>query len=102
MTKVTENDVARALDGDRDTLTRLVQRVHQPVFRLALRFFGNRADAGDGRGAAARRRRRAAGPGAAHRVHAGDAVVSGPGARIAYILGVIMGLDHRTGAEVLD
>jgi RNA polymerase sigma factor (sigma-70 family) len=25
-----------------------------------------------------------------------------PGQRMAYILGVIMGLDHRTGAEVLD
>jgi hypothetical protein len=25
-----------------------------------------------------------------------------PGHRMAYILGVIMGLDHRTGAEVLD
>ena len=47
MTNVTEIDVARALDGDRDALTRLVQRVHQPVFRLALRFFGNRADAED-------------------------------------------------------
>src|SRR3954453_2391329 len=47
MTNVTENDVARALDGDRDALTRLGQRVHQPVFRLALRFFGNRADAED-------------------------------------------------------
>ena len=47
MTNVTEVDVVRALDGDRDALTRLVQRVHQPVFRLALRFFGNRADAED-------------------------------------------------------
>src|SRR5215207_1766360 len=47
MTNVTEIDVARALDGDRDALTRLVQRVHQPVFWLALRFFGNRADAQD-------------------------------------------------------
>jgi hypothetical protein len=31
MTNVTEIDVARALDGDREALTRLVQRVHQPV-----------------------------------------------------------------------
>jgi hypothetical protein len=45
MTNVTEMDVVRALDGDRDALTRLVERVRSPVFRLALRFFGNRADA---------------------------------------------------------
>jgi hypothetical protein len=32
MTNVTKIDVARALDGDRDALTRLVQRVHGPVF----------------------------------------------------------------------
>ena len=47
MTNVTEMDVVRALDGDRDALTRLVERVRSPVYRLALRFFGNRADAED-------------------------------------------------------
>jgi RNA polymerase sigma-70 factor (ECF subfamily) len=47
MTNVTEMDVVRALDGDRDALTRLVERVHSPVYRLALRFFGNRTDAED-------------------------------------------------------
>jgi RNA polymerase sigma factor (sigma-70 family) len=47
MTNVTETDVAAALDGDSDALTRLVERVRSPVFGLALRFFGNRADAED-------------------------------------------------------
>ena len=42
---VTEIDVSRALDGDRDALTRLVERVSSPGSRLALRFFGNPADA---------------------------------------------------------
>ena len=47
MTNPTEIDVAAALDGDRDALTRLVERVRPPVSRLALRFFGNPADAED-------------------------------------------------------
>ena len=47
MANQTEIDVAAALDGDRDALSRLVERVRLPVFRLALRFFGNRADAED-------------------------------------------------------
>src|SRR3954466_1457682 len=47
MTNLPETDVAAALDGDSDALTRLLERVRTPVFRLALRFFGNRADAED-------------------------------------------------------
>src|SRR3954470_21287808 len=47
MTNMTETDVAAALDGDSEALTRLVEGVRSPVFRLALRFFGNRADAED-------------------------------------------------------
>src|SRR3954462_2353427 len=47
MTNVTETDVAAALDGDSEALTRLVARVRSPVFGVALRFFGNRADAED-------------------------------------------------------
>jgi RNA polymerase sigma factor (sigma-70 family) len=163
MTNVTEIDVARALDGDRDALTRLVQRVHQPVFRLALRFFGNRADAEDasqealiqivtrldrfsGRSAfetwaysVASRRflsmvRGGAplsfeqfseelanvptpGMGVAPPADVDDELLAqelrigctlamllclDPAHRMAYILGEIMGLDHGTGAEVLD
>src|SRR3954465_12891976 len=47
MTNLPETDVAAALDGDSDALARLVERVRTPVFRLALRFFGNPADAED-------------------------------------------------------
>src|SRR3954463_12212279 len=47
MTNLPETDVAAALDGDSDALTRLLERVRTPVFRLALRFFGNPADAED-------------------------------------------------------
>src|SRR3954470_12383397 len=47
MTNLPETDVAAALGGDSDALARLVERVRTPVFRLALRFFGNRADAED-------------------------------------------------------
>src|SRR5262245_9619317 len=47
MTNLREIDVTAALDGDQDALTRLVERVREPVYRLALRFFGNPADAAD-------------------------------------------------------
>jgi RNA polymerase sigma factor (sigma-70 family) len=47
MANLTEIDVTAALDGDSEALTRLVERVGPPVFRLALRFFGSRADAED-------------------------------------------------------
>src|ERR687885_2490208 len=47
MTNPTDIDVAAALDGDREALTRLVERVQPLVYRLALRFFGNPADAED-------------------------------------------------------
>jgi RNA polymerase sigma factor (sigma-70 family) len=163
MTNVTEIDVVRALDGDRDALTRLVERVHQPVFRLALRFFGNRDDAEDasqealiqivtrldrfsGRSAfetwaysvASRKFLSMARGGAplsfeqfseelanvptpgmgvapppdvdaellAQELRIGCTLAMllclDPPHRMAYILGEIMGLDHRTGAEVLD
>jgi RNA polymerase sigma factor (sigma-70 family) len=163
MTNATETDVAAALDGDSDALTRLVERVRSPVFGLALRFFGNRADAEDasqealiqivtrldrfsGRSAfetwaysvASRKFLSLARGGP--RLSFGQfseelANVPAPGMgvappadvdadllaeelrigctlamllcldpahRMAYILGEIMGLDHRTAAEVLD
>jgi len=163
MTHVTEIDVARALDGDRDALTRLVERVSPLVYRLALRFFGNPADAEDasqealiqivtrldrfsGRSAfetwaysVASRKFMSMARGAARSsfeqfsdelasVPTPDMGVApppdvdadllaqelrigctlamllclDPAHRMAYILGEIMGLDHRTGAEVLD
>jgi len=160
---VTEIDVVKALDGDRDALARLVERVRRPVFRLALRFFGNRADAEDasqealiqivtrldrfsGRSAfetwaysVATRKflsiARGATPLSFEQFSQELADVPAPGMgvapppevdaellaqelrigctlamllcldpahRMAYILGEIMGLDHSTGAEVLD
>jgi RNA polymerase sigma factor (sigma-70 family) len=163
MANPTEIDVAAALEGDRDALTRLVERVQPPVYRLALRFFGNPADAEDasqealiqivtrldrfsGRSAfetwaysvASRKFLSMARGGApmsfeefseelAHVPTPGMGVAPPPDVdadllaqevrigctlamllcldpahRLAFILGEIMGLDHRTGAEVLD
>lgn len=162
MTNETDPDVRAALEGDREALERLVERVQPLVYRLALRFFGNPADAEDasqealiqivtrldrysGRSAfttwaysvATRRFLSLARPGgptfeefseeladlpAAGRSLQAPADVDDellaqelrigctlamllcldPGQRMAYILGVIMGLDHRTAAEVLD
>lgn len=42
-----DQDIAAALDGDRDALERVVQAIQPLVFRLALRFFGNPQDAED-------------------------------------------------------
>ena len=47
MTNETDLDVQAALAGDKEALERLVERVEPLVYRLALRFFGNRADAED-------------------------------------------------------
>jgi RNA polymerase sigma factor (sigma-70 family) len=163
MTNVTETDVVKALAGDRDALTRLVERVGPPVYRLALRFFGNRDDAEDasqealiqivtrldrfsGRSAfetwaysVASRKflsiARGSAPSSFEQFSEELAAVPTPGMgvapppdvdaellaqelrvgctlamllcldpahRIAYILSEIMGLDHRTGAEILD
>jgi RNA polymerase sigma factor (sigma-70 family) len=44
----TLNDLAAAaIDGDRDALTQLVQRVQHPMYQLALRFLGHPQDAQD-------------------------------------------------------
>ena len=162
MTNETDLDVQAALAGDKEALERLVERVQPLVYRLALRFFGNRADAEDaaqealiqivtrldrfsGRSAfstwaysvATRRFLWLARPGGptfeefdeelahvpvpgsgpqppgdvdaellAQELRIGCTLAMllclDPGHRMAYILGVIMGLDHRTGAEVLD
>jgi RNA polymerase sigma factor (sigma-70 family) len=162
MTNETDPDVRAALEGDKEALERLVEKVQPLVYRLALRFFGNRADAEDasqealirivtrldrfsGRSAfttwaysvATRRFLSLAQSGGptfeefdeelAHVPAPGSGptppadvdaellaqelrigctlamlLCLDPGHRMAYILGVIMGLDHRTGAEVLD
>jgi len=162
MTNETDPDIRAALEGDKDALERLVEGVQPLVYRLALRFFGNRADAEDasqealiqivtrldrfsGRSAfttwaysvATRRFLSLARPGGptfeefdeelAHVPAPGSGptppadvdaellaqelrigctlamlLCLDPGHRMAYILGVIMGLDHRTAAEVLD
>jgi RNA polymerase sigma factor (sigma-70 family) len=162
MTNETDPDVRAALEGDREALERLVERVQPLVYRLALRFFGNPADAEDasqealiqivtrldrfsGRSAfatwaysvATRRFLSLARPAGAtfeefseelaHLPAPGSGLQApadvdaellaqelrigctlamllclDPGQRMAYILGVIMGLDHRTAAEVLD
>ena len=47
MTNETDPDVRAALDGDKEALERLVEAVQPLVYRLALRFFGNPADAED-------------------------------------------------------
>jgi RNA polymerase sigma factor (sigma-70 family) len=47
MTNETDPDVRAALEGDKEALERLVEGVQPLVFRLAVRFFGNRADAED-------------------------------------------------------
>jgi RNA polymerase sigma factor (sigma-70 family) len=163
MANLTEIDVAAALDGDRDALTRLVEGVQPLVYRLALRFFGNPADAEDasqealiqivtrlgrfgGQSAfetwaysvASRKflsMARGGAPLSFEQFSEELAIVPTPGMgvapppdvdadllaqelrigctlamllcmdpahRMAFILGEIMGLDHRTGAQVLD
>jgi RNA polymerase sigma factor (sigma-70 family) len=162
MTNETDPDVRAALEGDKEALERLVEQVQPLIYRLALRFFGNPADAEDasqeamiqivtrldrfsGRSAfttwaysVATRRflslARQGGPTfeelseeLAHLPAAGSGpeppadvdaellaqevrigctlamlLCLDPGHRMAFILGEIMGLDHRTGAEVLD
>jgi Sigma-70 region 2 len=47
MTNETDPDVRAALEGDKEALERLVEKVQPLVYRLALRFFGNTADAED-------------------------------------------------------
>jgi RNA polymerase sigma factor (sigma-70 family) len=159
----TDIDVAAALEGDRDALRRLVERVQPSVYRLAMRFFGNPRDAEDATQEAliqivtrldrfsgrsgletwaysvasrkflslARERTpwtleelsedlaHVPAPGAgipppadvdaellAQEVRIGCTLAMllclDPGHRLAYILGEIMGLDHKTAAEVLD
>src|SRR4051812_43013439 len=163
MTNETDADVRAALGGDKEAVERLVEAVQPLVYRLALRFFGNPADAEDasqealiqivtrldrfsGRSAfetwaysVASRKFLSIARGAtplsfeqfseelaavptpgmgvapppdvdaellAHELRIGCTLAMllclDPAHRMAYILSEIMGLDHRTGAEVLD